>query len=147
MSLHVSPAEPLGGIDIVRLVYSISNVILWDISNNKAHLNSTSGMPLLGQPSFCLKVTSSLVLFLFQTQDDLTVKRCLLPAVFSCGLYTAVFLSLILSCLFSLVIPRLLIDVTYLVATRATLYCSPFAWFVESYNPCPTQPGQEPASS
>lgn len=45
-------------------------------------------MPLLEQPSFCLKVTSSLVLFLFTTQDDLTVKRCLQPAVYLvCSLY------------------------------------------------------------
>lgn len=46
-------------------------------------------MPLLGQPSFCLKLTSSLVLFffLFTTQDDLTVKRivCTQPSI-SCAL-------------------------------------------------------------
>lgn len=36
-------------------------------------------MPLLGQqPSFCLKITSSLVLFLFQIQGDLTVQKKML---------------------------------------------------------------------
>lgn len=75
-------------------------------TTKKAQLDSTSDMPLLGQPSFCLKLTSSLVLFfffLFTTQDDLTVKRivCTQPSVF-CALYTAVSLSLMLSCLFLL---------------------------------------------
>lgn len=90
----------LWGIQTVQYVYAISSVILWDITNNKVQINSTSGMPLQGQPSFCLKVTSSLVLFLFTTQDDLTVKRPVCTQLcFSYALYTAVFLSSMLSCL------------------------------------------------
>lgn len=87
------------------------------LATTKAQLNSTSGMPPLGQPSFCLKVTSSLVLFLFTTQDDLTVKRhvCTQPC-FSCSLYGS--LSVLNAVLpFSLVIPL----ITYILATGATL--------------------------
>lgn len=82
------------------------------LATTKAQLNSTSGMPLLGQPSFCLKVTSSLVLFPFKTQDDLTVKRRLHPAVYLLwSLYSS--LSVIDSFLpFFLVIPCSLIDLT-----------------------------------
>lgn len=85
------------------------------LATTKAQLNSTSVMPPLGQPSFCLKVTSSLVLFLFTTQDDLTVKRHVQPC-FSCSLYGS--LSVLNAVLpFSLVIPL----ITYILATGATL--------------------------
>lgn len=75
------PTGPLGEIETVQYTYFISVSFSGTLETTTAQLNSTSGMPLLGQPSFCLKVTSSLVLFLFKTQDDLTVKRCLQPIV------------------------------------------------------------------
>lgn len=67
-------------VGIVQYVYSIWRVILWDISSNKCSSQQHSGIPLLGQRSFCLKVTSSLLVLL-----DLTVKRCVPSCVSMCS--------------------------------------------------------------
>lgn len=76
-------------------------------TTKKAQLDSTSGMPLLGQPSFCLKLTSSLVLFFsFHNPRWLNCKKnCLHPAVcLLCSLYSSLYvLDAVLP--FSLVIP------------------------------------------
>ena len=94
------PTGPLGEIEPVQYAYSISMSFSGTLETTIAQLNSTSGMPLLGQPSFCLKVTSSLVLFLFQNPRWLNCKKMFAAnCCSSCGLYTAVVLSLILSCL------------------------------------------------
>lgn len=87
--------------------------ILWDICKKK---NSIA--PLPGQPSFCLKVTSSLALALFKTQDDLSVKRCLC----SCTLSTET--SVWFCHAFSILSFHVVKLTEYLPATRAIVHCS-----------------------
>lgn len=143
LSLSLSHLLGLWAIETVQDVSWFLFLVLFFLSfsgtsatTKETQLDRTSGMmPLLGQPSFCLKLTSSLVLFSFlffvlsTAQDDLTVKKkkkCLHPAPLlpptpALGVSVSSLLSCIMIVFFLSLVKPLCSSSDIFPATKATL--------------------------